>query len=114
MEKFTKGSIEERREIYASYLAHIDYINNWDLVDCSAHTILGAFLRDRDRDVLYRLVDSQNLWERRIAIVATWHFIRTGQVADTFKLAALLLEDEVWLTGSANTCPTTIRSGLRI
>jgi 3-methyladenine DNA glycosylase AlkD len=69
-------------------------VNNWDLVDCSAHTILGASIEDGDRDVLDRLVRSRNLWERRIAIVATWHFIRAGQVADTFRLAAKLLDDD--------------------
>jgi 3-methyladenine DNA glycosylase AlkD/ADP-ribose pyrophosphatase YjhB (NUDIX family) len=94
IQRFQNGGMQERGEIVEFYLANTAWVNNWDLVDCSAHTILGAFLHDRDRDVLYRLVDSQCLWERRIAIVATWHFIRTGQVADTFKLAALLLDDD--------------------
>ncbi|BBO67574.1 hypothetical protein DSCA_15040 [Desulfosarcina alkanivorans] len=90
---FRKAGSEEQAGIVDLYLSHTRYVNNWDLVDCSAHTIVGAFLLDRDRGILYRLVRSPHLWERRIAIVATWHFIRNGQVADTFKLAALLLTD---------------------
>ncbi len=92
--RFQNGGIQERREVAAFYLAHTAFVNNWDLVDCSAYTILGASMEDGDRGVLDRLVCSRNLWERRIAIVATWHFIRAGQVTDTFRLAAKLLDDD--------------------
>ena len=94
IQRFQNSGIQERGEIAEFYLTNTAWVNNWDLVDCSAHSILGAYLHDRNRDVLYRLVDSQHLWERRIAIVATWYFIRTGQVEDTFKLAVLLLDDD--------------------
>ena len=93
IQRFRKAGEEERTAIVDFYLTNIEYVNNWDLVDCSAHAIVGAFLLNRDRKILYRLVQAPRLWERRIAIVATWHFIRTGQVADTLKLAALLLGD---------------------
>lgn len=94
IQRFQAASGEERTEIANFYLARTAFVNNWDLVDCSAHTILGAFLYDRNRKILYRLVRSSNLWERRISIVATWHFIREGQVEETLKLAALLMQDE--------------------
>ncbi len=93
IQRFEKANDKTRAEIADFYLANTEYINNWDLVDCSAHTILGAFVYERDKAILYRLVHSANLWERRIAIVATWHFIRRGQVGDTLKLAALLIDD---------------------
>lgn len=69
------------------------HINNWNLVDSSAHLIIGAHLFERDRDVLEELAASQNLWERRIAIVATWYFIRESDLEWTFKIAKLLLND---------------------
>lgn len=69
------------------------HINNWNLVDSSAHLIIGAHLFDKDRDVLKELAASQSLWERRIAIVATWYFIRKSDLDWTFKIAKLLLND---------------------
>ncbi|BBO87848.1 DNA alkylation repair protein [Desulfosarcina ovata] len=91
--RFQKADPDGQAAIVDFYLAHTRWINNWDLVDCSAHTILGAFLLRRKRGVLYRLVQSENLWERRIAMVATWQFIRAGEIADTMELAARLLQD---------------------
>lgn len=81
-------------EIYKFYLAHMDYVNNWDLVDQSAHYIMGAYLIDKERDILYELAKSENLWKRRIAMVATWWFIRNNQFDDVLKLATLLLQDK--------------------
>ena len=70
------------------YLSHTDYINNWDLVDLSAPYILGAYLVDKDdRQILYRLAESANMWEQRISIVSTLMLIRHGQFADTMNLA---------------------------
>lgn len=83
-----------RKRIYDFYLANTRYINNWDLVDVSAAGLVGAYLADRSRKPLYQLVRSQDLWERRIAIVATHHFIRLGDFADTLKIAGILLKDE--------------------
>jgi 3-methyladenine DNA glycosylase AlkD len=76
------------------YLDNIKQVNNWDLVDLSAPNILGAHLVDsRDRRLLYRLVGSENVWERRIAIVATHQFIRNGDFSETLKIAGMLLQD---------------------
>jgi len=79
--------------IYSLYLASTDRINNWDLVDASAPQIVGGHLADRSRAPLYRLVKSKNVWERRIAIIATQHFIRRGEFEDTLALAKALLDD---------------------
>ncbi len=76
------------------YLANTHYINNWDLVDSSADKILGHYLHDKDRKILYSLVKSSLLWERRIAIIATLAFIRKGDFIDTLKLSQMLLNDK--------------------
>jgi mutator protein MutT len=91
--RFVRSTPVEQKQIVDFYLANTHRVNNWDLVDASAHVILGAYLLNRDKAVLYCLARSISLWERRIAIVATWHFIRNGQVEDTFKVARLLLKD---------------------
>ena len=93
IQQFEQADAEGRAAIVNLYLANTACINNWDLVDCSAHCILGAFLHDRESQLLHRLAQSENLWERRMAIVATWHFIRNGQLDETFALAARLLTD---------------------
>jgi 3-methyladenine DNA glycosylase AlkD len=87
------SSREEKEEIVKFYLDNIKQVNNWDLVDLSAPNILGAHLIDRDRMLLYRLARSENVWERRIAILATYHFIRNGDFSDTLKIAEMLLQD---------------------
>ena len=81
-------------QIYNFYLDNTAYINNWDLVDISAHYIVGKHLIDKDRSILYKLVKSDNLWERRIAMVATWWFIRHNEFDDTLGLAKELLLDK--------------------
>jgi 3-methyladenine DNA glycosylase AlkD len=90
---FEKGDESSRQAIHDLYLANVDRVNNWDLVDASAPTIVGGFLAERDRGPLTRMAGSASLWERRIAIVATLHFIRRGDFADTLRLAGLLLGD---------------------
>jgi 3-methyladenine DNA glycosylase AlkD len=92
--QFTKGDEATRAMIYRSYLEHTRWINNWDLVDTSARDIVGGWLADKDRSVLYTLVKSKSLWERRIAIIATFHFIRTKDFKDALALSELLLQDE--------------------
>jgi len=82
-----------RNAIYRLYLARTDRINNWDLVDVSAANIVGAHLAERSRKPLLRLAKSKSLWERRIAIVATLHFIRRNEFDDTLAIARLLLAD---------------------
>ena len=89
---------EEKEEIVKFYLDNIKQVNNWDLVDLSAPNILGAHLMvdnrdDRRRKLLYKLAKSENVWERRIAIVATHHFIRNGDFSDTLQIAEMLLQD---------------------
>lgn len=84
---------ERRKELYELYLRRIDRINNWDLVDLAAPFVVGRYLFDRPRDVLDTLARSENLWERRTAIVATAYFIRQGQAADTFRIAEILVDD---------------------
>jgi 3-methyladenine DNA glycosylase AlkD len=82
-----------REDIVNFYLFHTTKINNWDLVDLSAHKILGAYLLDKDRKVLYKLAKSKNLWEKRIAIISTFHFIKNNQFKDTLKISEILLND---------------------
>jgi len=93
-DRFTKGSAELRRQIYQLYLANTRFINNWDLVDATAPNIVGAHLFDRSRALLRRLARSSLLWERRIAIVATFYFIRRNQFDDTLEIAGILLDDK--------------------
>lgn len=81
-------------EIYHFYLDNMIHINNWDLVDISAHYIVGRYLMDKDRAILHKLAKSQNLWERRIAIVSTWWFIRQNDFSETICLAEFLLSDK--------------------
>lgn len=83
-----------RRELFDLYLRRMDRINNWDLVDVSCPFVVGNYLFDKPRDVLYELARSGNIWERRTAIVSTSYFIRQGDVADTFKIAEMLLHDD--------------------
>lgn len=89
-----KKTTEDRcRELCELYLRRHDRINNWDLVDLGAGRIVGGWLMDKPRDVLYELARSDNMWEPRTAIVATSWFLRTGDLDDTFAIAELLLGD---------------------
>jgi 3-methyladenine DNA glycosylase AlkD len=89
-----RTSESRRKELFDLYLRRTDRIDNWDLVDVACPYVVGGYLFDRPRDVLYELARSESLWERRTAIVSTSYFIRQGDVTDTFEIAALLLEDE--------------------
>jgi len=88
---FKKGDDKEQKNIYDAYLGHTDTINNWDLVDSSAHQIVGGYLFERDRKRLYQLAKSKSLWERRISMIATYTFIKRNDFADTLKLSEILL-----------------------
>jgi 3-methyladenine DNA glycosylase AlkD len=91
---FERGDDTARASIYAEYLKHTPrYVNNWDLVDTSAYQIVGTFLEARDRHALYDLARSASLWERRVAIIATFRFIKNGSFDDTLAIARLLLND---------------------
>ena len=93
VEQFKRGDSEEKTAIYQLYLKHTRYINNWDLVDCSAHHIVGPYLEGRDRQILYDLARSENLWERRIAIMATLYWIQKNEFADAIEIADMLRQD---------------------
>jgi 3-methyladenine DNA glycosylase AlkD len=89
-----QAELNEQKAIYNFYLKNAKQINNWDLVDVTCPHIMGAYLLNNDRAILYKLVKSKNLWERRMSILATAWFIREKQYADTLKLAELLLTDK--------------------
>lgn len=91
---FSKGTEAVRAQIYELYMANTAYINNWDLVDLSAPQIVGAFLADRSKQPLYDFAGSSSLWERRIAVLATFHFIRSGKFSETLKIVKMLLADK--------------------
>lgn len=93
VERYKRGDERQRREIYRQYLRHTARINNWDLVDASAPHLVGAHLLERSRAPLTKLARSRSLWERRIAMIATQHFIRNGEVDETLRIAALLVND---------------------
>ncbi len=88
-----RTSAEQRQALFELYLRRHDRINNWDLVDRAAPYVVGGFLSDKPRAVLFDLARSANPWERRTAIVSTYFFIRKGEVEDTFRIAELLVHD---------------------
>lgn len=91
--QFQKEELLQRR-IYEFYLKNIKFINNWDLVDLSSDKIIGVYLIDKPKSVLYKLAGSQNLWERRIAMIATYNFIKNGEFDDALGIAEILVEDQ--------------------
>jgi 3-methyladenine DNA glycosylase AlkD len=92
VERFKKAKEDERKEIYDFYLSKTARINNWDLVDLSAKDIVGEYLTDKDRSVLYRLAESPLLWDQRIAVIATFAFIRRNDHKDILALSEKLLD----------------------
>jgi len=91
--KFQRGTKKEKEEIYKTYLKNAKYVNNWDLVDMSADKIAGDYLFNRPKGILYKLASSKNLWERRIAVMATFNFIKKNEFEETFKIVEILLND---------------------
>jgi 3-methyladenine DNA glycosylase AlkD len=96
IEKYNHVGYEGGREaLFKFYLANRKGVNNWDLVDLSAPNIVGDYLlHKKDREILYEFAKNENLWEKRIAIVATFAFIRDGQFGDTLKISKILLKDK--------------------
>lgn len=92
--RYERGGEQERQKVFDFYVRNLSLVRSWDAVDDSAPNIAGPHLLHRDKKLLYQLVRSRSLWERRIAIVATLHFIRQGRITDTLKLARILLRDE--------------------
>lgn len=91
--QYQKGDARTKTACYDFYMRNLKHVNNWNLVDSSAHLILGAHLVDRDKQLFISLANSESLWERRIAIIATLHFIRQNDLSWTFKIARILLHD---------------------
>ena len=91
---FSKGDGPTQEKIYHIYLNNTQYINNWDLVDLSAVYIVGAYLMTKSKKPLYSLATSNNMWERRIAIIATFFFIREDEFTEAIKIARTLLSDK--------------------
>jgi 3-methyladenine DNA glycosylase AlkD len=91
---FANGDERFKETIYHLYLDNTQYINNWDLVDLSAVYIVGAFLMEKSKKPLYALAKSNSLWERRIAIIATFYFIKDGELTESMKIARMLLSDK--------------------
>jgi 3-methyladenine DNA glycosylase AlkD len=85
---------KNKEEIFNFYLKNTKYINNWDLVDVTTHKVVGEYLLDKPRDILYALAKSDDLWEKRISIISTFAFIRRGQLDDTINIAEILLHDK--------------------
>ena len=91
---FNKANKEDKEAIHTMYLNNTKFINNWDLVDCSAEHIVGAYLRGVDKEPIYNLAKSESLWERRISIMSTFHFIKHNEFGDTLNISEILLLDE--------------------
>ena len=93
VDQFKRGVRSHRHKVHALYSRNIVHVNNWDLVDPSAEHIVGAWLNDQSRSLLYRMARAQSLWERRIAVMATFHYIKQGHFTDTLRICQLLLND---------------------
>ncbi len=94
VEQFKSSDTAKQEDLYNLYLSNTTQINNWDLVDLSALHIVGGWLESRSREPLYQLAESESLWERRIAILATFHFIRQNDFVDTIAIAENLRNDD--------------------
>ena len=92
--KFKKAGKKEREQIFDLYLSNTKNINNWDLVDLSAPNIVGCFLLDTKRTILYRLARTGSVWERRLAVMATFAFIKQGDYRDALEISKILLDDD--------------------
>lgn len=93
-DKFQLGNEKEKESIFKTYFKNTKYINNWDLVDLSVDKIIGSYLFNRPKNILYKLAKSKNIWERRMAIIATFNFIKKNKISETLKIAQILLEDK--------------------
>lgn len=93
-EQSKKADPTLKKALFDLYLRRTDRINNWDIIDSSCGYVVGVYLQDKPRDILYKLARSKDVWERRIAMVSTWAFIRRGETKDAFAIAELLLHDK--------------------
>ena len=91
--KFQKEPLEQRR-IYDFYIKNIKYVNNWDLVDLSSDKIVGGYLIDKPKEILLKFANSENIWEKRIAMISTYNFIKNNKFKDSLKIAEILVNDK--------------------
>ena len=94
IQQYKRASETSRGRLYRFYVRNMKYVNNWDLVDVSAEHIVGAYLTDKSKEPLHQWAGSNNLWRRRIAMIATFHYIKRNQFKETLTIAGLLLRDE--------------------
>ena len=99
--KSKKTSEARKKQLFELYLSRHNRLNNWDFVDRGSYNIIGEYLMDKPRDILYRLAKSKNIWERRTSIVSTYAFIKRGQLEDTFRIAEILIYDKEELINKA-------------
>lgn len=92
--RFKKGDASEQKKIFDLYIKNTSFINSWDLVDTSAEHIVGAYLFNKSRKLLSDLVKSKDLWQRRIGMMSTFHFIKKGESKEALRLAKALIRDE--------------------
>ena len=93
VEKYKKSSEKEKQKIYGFFIKHRKQVNNWDLVDLTADKIVGQYLLGKNKSILFRLAKSKNIWDKRIAIVSTFAFIKENKFEETFKISEMLLND---------------------
>ncbi len=94
VQKTKKANEKTKKELFDFYLENTKWINNWDLVDLSAEHLVGAYLLDKDKKAIYQLAKSNDLWEKRIAVISTFAFIKKNRFEETFKVAEMLLNDK--------------------
>lgn len=92
--KLKKSTEAEKKQFYEFYLTNTKHINNWDLIDGSAEYIIGSYLEDKNKDILYKLAKSKNIWERRIAMLSTFHYIKNKKFREALKIADILMKDK--------------------
>ena len=93
VEQYKKGDEQKKEDIFTFYHLHRKRINNWDLVDLTAHSISGSYLMDKDKSLLYKLAESENIWDRRIAVMSTFYFIKYNVFDDALCIAEKLIND---------------------
>ena len=94
VEQYKKADESLKNKIYNFYMKNSKKMNNWDHVDCTAPYIAGPHLLNKNKSILYKFAKSKNLWERRISIITTYHFIKNNKFTDTIKIAEILLKDD--------------------
>lgn len=93
-EQYRRGDADKRQAVFDAYLNNRAYVNNWDIVDSSAHKIVAPHIEDGPRDLLYNLAMAESLWDRRIAMMSTYYYIKKDDYVDALKLARILRDDE--------------------